>query len=76
VQAFDLLRAQRYGRIAPAEADIGMMAFGLGELANLLYECERLAEVPEMEGPLDAAAVIQQCLRASALPEDLKDRAL
>ena len=38
VETLDLLGAQRHRRIAPAEADIGMVAFGLRELANLLYK--------------------------------------
>src|SRR5260370_22063607 len=60
VEALDLLGAQRHSRIAPPEADVGMVAFGLRELANLLYECERLAEVPETEGPLDSARFIHK----------------
>ncbi len=60
MEALDLLGAQRHGRIAPPEADVGMVAFGLRELATLLYECERLAEVPETEGPLDSARFIHK----------------
>ena len=33
VQSLDLLGAQRDGRVTPAEADIGVMAFGLGKLS-------------------------------------------
>jgi hypothetical protein len=33
VQTFDLLRLQRHLRVAPSEADVGVMPFGLGELA-------------------------------------------
>src|SRR5258708_6762808 len=60
VEALDLLGAQRHSRIAPPEADVGMVAFGLREVANLLHECERLAEVPGTEGPLDSARFIHE----------------
>ena len=36
VQAFDLLGLQRHGRVAPAEADIRMMALRLGQIGNTL----------------------------------------
>ena len=35
VQSLDLLGAQGDGRVTPAEADVGVMAFGLGELTNM-----------------------------------------
>ena len=36
VQAFDLFGLQAHGRMAPAEADIGMVAFRLGKLDRLM----------------------------------------
>lgn len=37
-----------------------MVGFGLCEFANLLYECECLAEVPEPEGPFDPVCLIEE----------------
>src|SRR6266478_1549258 len=70
VQPFDLLGAQRDGRVAPAEADVGVMAFALGQLADVVDERERFAEVAKSKGPLDAACILRQrptgslCLQA------------
>src|SRR5262245_3921553 len=47
VQSLDLFGAQGDGRVTPAEADIGVMAFGLGQLADALHEGERLPEIAE-----------------------------
>src|SRR5258708_39441044 len=58
VQSLDLLGAQRDGRATPAETDIGVMAFGLGELADLLHEGKRFPEIAESKCALDAAGVI------------------
>src|SRR5262245_37241558 len=60
VQPLDLLGAQGDGRVTPAEADIGVMAFGLGELADPLHEGERLPEIAESKRALDAVGVIAQ----------------
>ena len=49
VQSFDLFRLHHHRDVAPAKADIGVMTFGLGELAHLLNECKRLAEVAKSE---------------------------
>src|SRR6202011_1639313 len=38
MQPFDLLRAQRNGGITPAEGDVGVLTFRLGQLADLLNE--------------------------------------
>jgi len=38
VETLDLVSAQRHAGYAPAEADIRMVAFGLGELAHLLHK--------------------------------------
>src|SRR5207302_4280364 len=58
VQSLDLLGAQRDGRATPAETDIGVMAFGLGELADLLHEGKRFPEIVESKCALDAAGFI------------------
>src|SRR5262249_639475 len=60
VQSLDLLSAQRDGRVTPAEVDIGVMAFGLGQLADALHEGERLPEIAESKRALDAVGVIAQ----------------
>ena len=36
VQSLNFLGAQRDGRVTPAEADVGVMAFGLSEFTDLL----------------------------------------
>src|SRR5438128_6027258 len=45
---------------SPAEADVGVMAFGLGKLADALHEGERLPEIAESKRALDAVGVIAQ----------------
>src|SRR6266478_10006165 len=53
---------------SPAEADVGVMAFGLGKLADPLHEGERFPEVAESKRALDAAVVIaQRPIRSLAL---------
>ena len=58
VQSLDLLRAQRHGRVAPAEAGVGMMSFRLGKLADPLHEGERFAKIAESKRALDAVGII------------------
>src|SRR5215813_8176506 len=60
VQSLDLLGAERDRRVTPAEADIGVMTFGLGELADPLHEGERLPEIAESKRAFDAAGIIAQ----------------
>ena len=50
--------------MTPTEADIGMMAFGFGKLANLLDETQRLAEIVELELALNPMRVIARKLSA------------
>src|SRR5207253_7687355 len=69
VQSLDLLGAERDGRVTPAEADIGVMAFGLGKLADALHEGERLPEIAESKRALDAVGVIAQLPIRSLLLE-------
>src|SRR5581483_1203684 len=59
VQALDLLRLQGHRRVAPTEADVRVMSLRLGKLADLLHECESLAEVPELEGSFDSAGHVR-----------------
>ena len=40
VQSFDFLGAQGDGHLTPAEADVGVMAFGLGEFTDFLNKVE------------------------------------
>src|ERR1700756_3827416 len=51
VQPFDFLCAQRDRRVAPAEPDIGVMAFGLGKRGGALDKSKRLAVILEPIGP-------------------------
>src|SRR5262249_16559596 len=55
VQSLDLLGGERDGRVTPAEADIGVMAFGFGELPDPMHEAECLAEITESKRAFDAA---------------------
>jgi hypothetical protein len=59
MQSLDLLGLQRDCGIAPAEADIRMMAFSLREFTNFLNKGERLPEVAKSEAPLDPVSFIQ-----------------
>ena len=43
VQSLDLLGAQRDSRVAPAEADIGVIAFGFSQLTHASIKAERLS---------------------------------
>jgi len=42
---FDFLGAQGDGHVTPAEADVGVMAFGLGEFTDFLNKGERFPEI-------------------------------
>ena len=65
VQSLDLLRAQRDGRVAPAEADkIRVMAFGFGRV-TYVSKAERFLKIAEAEGPFDAVAIIASELAVS-----------
>src|ERR1700681_1075935 len=70
VQSLDLLGAQGDGRVTPAEADVGVMAFGLGELTDFLNKGERFPEIAESKRALDAVGIVSQlpigslCLQA------------
>jgi hypothetical protein len=48
---------QRNGRATRAETDIGVMAFALGELADLLHEGKRFPKIVESKCALDAAGL-------------------
>ncbi len=60
VQSLDLLGAQRDGRVAPAEADIGVMAFGFSQVDHEEHKAERFLKIAETKGPFDAVAIIAQ----------------
>ena len=70
VQSLDLLSAQGDGRVTPAEGDVWMVAFGLGELTDFLNKGERFLEIAELKHALDAVGIISQipvgslCLQA------------
>jgi len=58
VQSFYLLGAQGNRHITPTEADVGVMAFGLGKLTDFLNKGERFSEIAESKGPLDAVGIV------------------
>ena len=58
VQSLDLLGGERHARVTPAEADIGVMTFGLGELPDPLHEAECFPEIAESKRALDAVGVV------------------
>ena len=60
MQSLDLLGLQRDRRIAPTEANIRMMAFGLCEFTNLLNKGKRVAEIAKPEAPLDEVRFLRQ----------------
>ena len=60
VQSLYFLCLQADGRIAPAEADVRMMAFGLSEFTDLLDKGHCFAKVAEPEGPLDTMSVVAE----------------
>jgi hypothetical protein len=68
VQSLDLLGTQRDGRVTPAEADVGVMAFGLGELTDFLNKGERFAEIAESKRALDAMGIVSQLPIGSLCP--------
>ena len=53
MQSMDLLGLQRDRHIAPAEADVRMMAFSFREFTNLLNKVKRLPEIAKTKAPLD-----------------------
>ena len=55
VQPLDLLGAQRDGRVAPAEADIGMVAFCLSQVAHVSNKLERFLKIVGVSTPLAQA---------------------
>src|SRR5262245_57184311 len=58
MQSMDLLGLQRDRHIAPAEADIRMMAFSFREFTNLLNEGKRLPKIAKPEAPLDVVSFL------------------
>ena len=58
VQALNLLRLQRDGHVAPAEADVGVMSLGFRQMCNLPDEGKRLREVPELECSRDPPRLV------------------
>jgi hypothetical protein len=61
VQALDLLRLQRDRGVSPAEADVGVVTFSFGEVANTLRKGKRLGKILELEGSLDPSILIAYC---------------
>ena len=56
VRSLDLLGTQGDGRVTPAETNVGMMAFGLGELTDFLNKGERFPEIAVSKCAFDALA--------------------
>ena len=59
MQSLDLLGLQRDCGIAPAEANIRMMAFSLREFTNFLNKGERLPVIAKSEAPVDAVSFLE-----------------
>ena len=58
MQSFYLLGAQGNRHITPTEVDVGVMAFGFGELTDPLRKGARFSEIAESKGPLDAMGIV------------------
>ena len=71
VQALDLLRLQRDRGVSPAEADVGVVTFSFGEVANTLRKGKRLGKILELEGSLDPSILIAYCPCGSSGGEKL-----
>jgi hypothetical protein len=59
MQSMDLLGLQRNRHIAPAEADVRMMAFSFREFTNLLNKGKRLPEIARQKAPLDVVSFLR-----------------
>ena len=59
MQSMDLLGLQRDRDIAPAEADVRMMAFSFREFTNLLNKGKRLPEIAKPEAALDVVSFLR-----------------
>src|SRR5262249_60802524 len=57
VQSLDFLGTQRNGRVTPAEADIGVMAFGFSQVTNVSNKAKRFLKITKAEGSLDTVVV-------------------
>src|SRR5260370_42665770 len=60
VQSLYLLGVQRDPRVTPAETNIGMVSFGLGERGRALDKSEGFGEVLEPVGSLDPLGFIEK----------------
>ena len=61
VQSLDFLGAQRNGRVTPAKAYIGVMAFGFSQVTNVSNKAKRFLKITKAKGSLDTVVVIVQC---------------
>src|SRR3569832_1749932 len=60
VQAFYLVRVERDGAVAPAEADVGVMPLRLGDVADAIDEGEGLGEILEFVCALDTRRLVRE----------------
>ena len=60
MQSLDFLGAQRNVGVAPAEADIGVMALGFSQVTDVSNKAERFLKIAEAERAFDAVAIIAQ----------------
>src|SRR5262249_61808595 len=58
VQSLDFLGAQRNGRVTPAKAYIGVMAFGFSQVTNVSNKAKRFLKITKAKGSLDTVVVI------------------
>ena len=60
VQPLDFFSMQRDRRVTPTEADIGVMAFSFGQVADVSNKAERFLKIAKAEGSFDMVAAIAQ----------------
>src|SRR5215470_5724334 len=60
VQSLDFLGAQRNGRVTPAKAYIGVMAFGFSQVTNVSNKAKRFLKITKAKGSLDTVVVFVQ----------------
>src|SRR3569623_1693134 len=71
VQAFYLVRVERDGAVAPAEADVGVMPLRLGDLADAIDEGEGLGEILAFVCALDTRRRVREDPLRYIMKQDL-----
>ena len=80
MQSLDFLGAQRNGRVTPAKAYIGVMAFGFSQVTNVSNKAKRFLKITKAKGSLDTVAPWMETSEsksvADATDNTLTERAL